>query len=215
MHGCNRKLRVTVFAMENFHTRLAAARQKQGLTVSDVAKRLGVSHQAVMKWESGASMPRGGRLDDIAAVVGVSAAELVGGEQRPDAGMRRKNLVPLISWVCAGEWSEAIETDCADAWWLCPVAHSMQTFALTVEGDSMFPDYQHGDIIFVDPQREATNGSDVVVRDAQGRATFKRLQRTHDGAHLLAVNPDWPRRIIPLDDDAEICGVVIFSGRAR
>ena len=41
----------------NFAERLAAARQERGLTQRQLADRLGVTAQAVSKWETGGSLP--------------------------------------------------------------------------------------------------------------------------------------------------------------
>lgn len=52
-----------------------------------------------------------------------------------------KKDVPLISWVQAGDWCEAInnvEPGDAEDWLWCPAKHSEKTFALRVSGVSMF-----------------------------------------------------------------------------
>ncbi len=70
--------------------------------------------------------------------------------------------------------------------------------------------FQDGDIIFVDPSREAQSGKHVVVRlEVKERATFKHLI-IEDGQILLRpLNPDWPEKVIRVNGRATICGVVI------
>jgi len=46
-------------------------RQLAGLTQDQLAKRLGVSQQAVSNWEDGKSAPRGKRLQELSALFGV------------------------------------------------------------------------------------------------------------------------------------------------
>lgn len=72
------------------------------------------------------------------------------------------------------------------------------------------PSYSDGDIIFVDPSREAKHGDRVIVRlDDQAEATFKQLL-IEDGRKLLkALNPEWAPRYIPINGNATVCGVVI------
>jgi SOS-response transcriptional repressor LexA len=130
--------------------------------------------------------------------------------------------LPLISWVQAGSWCEAIDNfqpGDADTWLECPVRTGPRAYCLEVVGHSMYvPDgsgYAEGEIIFVDPDLEPTHGSDVIVRSASGSVTFKRLQSTQDGMYLLALNPAWPERIIHATEDTIFCGVVVFSGRFR
>lgn len=125
---------------------------------------------------------------------------------------------PLISWVKAGELCDVGDVNNltnAEDWLICGTQHSDKTFALLVVGDSMSPEYQDGWYIFVDPDVQARHNDDVIVRDEYGKATFKRLQITHDGSFLLALNPDYPNRILKVPETSTICGVVIYSGKKR
>ena len=55
--------------------RLAAQRNKLGLSAADFAALLGVSGQSVYKWEHGESRPRARQLEAIAAVLGIGKRE--------------------------------------------------------------------------------------------------------------------------------------------
>ena len=52
-------------------------RQNKGMTQEEFASRLGVTPQAVSKWESGASDPSTANLLALAKLFGISAAELL------------------------------------------------------------------------------------------------------------------------------------------
>jgi SOS-response transcriptional repressor LexA len=125
--------------------------------------------------------------------------------------------VPLISWVQAGMIhvvSDHHPVGDAERWLPCPVRHSASTFALTVRGDSMYnitgsPSFADGDVIFVDPEREARHRSLVVVKTANDEATFKRLLIDGYSRKIEALNPSWPTRIQDLPMGAIVCGVVI------
>ncbi|EEO27839.1 LexA family protein [Oxalobacter paraformigenes] len=127
--------------------------------------------------------------------------------------------LPLISWVRAGNWSETIDNFApgdAEEWIPCPFKHSRHAFILQVVGKSMYNpggerSYNDGDYIAVDPCREAQNGSLVVVRlDDDNTATFKQLLIEPNGERMLmALNPSWPNRIMHVNANATICGVVI------
>jgi len=56
-------------------TRLAAQRQKLGLSAADFAALLGVSGQSIYKWEHGESRPRARQLEAIAGLRGVGKRE--------------------------------------------------------------------------------------------------------------------------------------------
>jgi SOS-response transcriptional repressor LexA len=127
-----------------------------------------------------------------------------------------RSLHPLISWVHAGEWSEVCEgyaPQYGTELLPCPVACSPESFVLRVRGASMEPKFHEGDLIFVDPNALAEHGKYVVVRlDASNEATFKQLIVEGGKQYLKALNPDWPNRIIEVDEEASICGVVVFKG---
>lgn len=116
--------------------------------------------------------------------------------------------VPLISWVQAGNWAEAIdllhtgEGERIDTTYK-PRRH---TFALRVVNDSMSPEFAEGDIIIVEPDANAENGSYVVVRQNGNEATFKQLIKDGNHYYLKPLNKTYP--MLEMNDDAVICGVV-------
>jgi len=59
-----------------FREKLIILRKNKGLTQDDFAKAVGVSRQAVYKWESGASYPEVPKLLEIKAFYGISLDEL-------------------------------------------------------------------------------------------------------------------------------------------
>lgn len=56
-------------------TRLAAQRQKLGLSAADFAALVGVSGQSIYKWEHGEARPRARQLEAIAALRGIGKRE--------------------------------------------------------------------------------------------------------------------------------------------
>lgn len=126
-------------------------------------------------------------------------------------------MVPVISWVAAGAFEsvELIPEDELLKWVHCPVPHSDSTFALKVNGISMEnpngkPTFEDGDIIFVDPEKEPENKSCVVVTlEGSSAATFKQLIIETDGKYIQPLNPNWHEKIIKINGNAVINGVVI------
>lgn len=113
-----------------------------------------------------------------------------------------RGIVPLISWVQAGEWSEAIDLHLpggSDALIPCPATHSLQSFALRVDGDSMTAStgksYPHGAIIFVDPeQRGGVRPGDRIIAKLEGsdQVVFKQLAEDRQGLYLKPLNRAHP-----------------------
>ena len=60
--------------------RISRLRQKQGLTQIALAEKLGVTSQAISKWERGQSFPDVSRLDELAELLGVAVAYLLMGD---------------------------------------------------------------------------------------------------------------------------------------
>ncbi len=144
------------------------------------------------------------------------------------ASPRERGLCPMLSWVAAGSW-HGMETpvgsgDDAEDWLSCPVRHSDSTFVLRVRGESMFNplgrlSFSDGDLIFVDPQRQAENKACVVVRrEVDQTATFKQLIQEGEPPQarrfLKPLNPNWPEPILEFQEKDQLCGVVIFKGMA-
>ncbi len=127
-----------------------------------------------------------------------------------------RGLHPLISWVQAGAWSE-ISVDFVPQYGAellpCPVHCSSESFVLRVRGSSMEPKFHEDDLIFIDPNVVPENKKFVVVQfNKSNEATFKQLIIEGDRQYLQALNPDWPNRIIEVNESATICGVVVFKG---
>ena len=61
----------------NLGERIAQLRRQAGLSQEQLGDLLGVSRQAVSKWESGASDPSTANLIAIAKLYGVSAEEIL------------------------------------------------------------------------------------------------------------------------------------------
>ena len=62
----------------NLGKKIADARRQMGLTQNALATRVGVTAQAVSKWETGRSCPDISILDEIADILGISLFELLG-----------------------------------------------------------------------------------------------------------------------------------------
>jgi len=85
-----------------------------------------------------------------------------------------------------------------------------ESFALMVLGDSMAPEFEHGDIVVIEPDGLATDGSYVLAQDG-GELIFRRLRRRGDGWTLQALNPQYPEAEIA--DLAAVRGVIIQKSR--
>lgn len=90
-----------------------------------------------------------------------------------------------------------------------------ESFALMVQGFSMAPEFLEGEIILIEPEGLAKDGSYVLAMHQQ-EWTFRQLLRTAEGWLLHPLNPAFPDAAIP--DLSCIHGVIIqkaLPGRRR
>lgn len=122
---------------------------------------------------------------------------------------------PMLSWVSAGAWEEAMEPytiDEINEWYESDVPVQGKGFWLRVEGDSMTapngPSIPEGHIVLVDTGREPKNGSLVIAKMTDANeATFKKLVIDGGQRYLKGLNPAWP--LTPINGSCKIIGVVI------
>ena len=85
-----------------------------------------------------------------------------------------------------------------------------ESFALLVLGDSMAPEFVEGEVIVVEPDGLAKDGS-FVVAQVDGEWTLRQLVADADRWKLKALNPAYPESA--LRDLGDVRGVVIQKSR--
>jgi DNA polymerase V len=85
-----------------------------------------------------------------------------------------------------------------------------EPFALMVLGDSMEPEFMDGEIIVVEPEGLATDGSYVVAFHNE-EYIFRQLLKRETGWALHALNPAYPDH--PIASLSGVRGVVIMKKR--
>ncbi|WP_244878674.1 LexA family protein [Laribacter hongkongensis] len=231
----NNKDFCNLILMETYAERLAWAMDRAAIGQNELARLVGIKQQSIQYLRNPKNAAGGSRYNaKIALALGVSPEWLEAGIGEPIADQARHKpgeactsmpvniepapgircLVPLISWVQAGNWSEVIDSLApgdAEDWLPCMRHVGPHAFALRVRGVSMEPKYQDGDIIFVDPDAPAEHGRNVVVRlEDDNEATFKQLVVEGEHKFLKPLNPDWPGpKLLPINGNASLCGVVV------
>ena len=85
-----------------------------------------------------------------------------------------------------------------------------ESFALMVLGDSMAPEFVEGEVIVIEPEGLAGDGS-YVLAQVNGEWIFRQLVRNGDGWRLQALNPAYPPADI--DDLSAVKGVIIQKSK--
>ncbi len=165
-----------------FSKQLRTARKAAKLSQTDLAASLGVTQQAVGKWENGKSSPDPSTLARIAALLNTTTDALLGLHQESEEthsaearffGGYRESLIPVIGTVKAGYGALAFEEDYGQEY--ARVKDPNNYFYLVVKGDSMEPRILDGDLALVHRQSTLENGDlGVFVYGSEGEGTLKK-----------------------------------------
>ena len=209
-------------SMETFGDRIKIALNRRKMSASELARRVGVSRSAINQLINGGSKgAKPENLIKIAKTLDVNPEWLAtgNGKMKPEIPSHLTR-VPVISYVQAGSWTEAVDS--------FPAGNGLETvttdldlgdysFALRIKGDSMEPEFHEGDIIIIDPSVEPRPGDYVVAkRDKDNEATFKKYRRpAEDVIELVPLNPDHPPLKIDAKTPGKIIGVMVEHRRYR
>lgn len=165
---------------------------------------------AVQQWErENGTAPKRTQQARVAAVLGLSTAQLIGGEANVNAGPEVRGSVPIISAVQAGNYKMHVDNfhpgDGGEERIETTVPVKRHTFALRVSGDSMEPDFKEGSILIVEPEMEAQPGDFVIAKNGEEETTFKQLVRDGSDWYLKPLNPRYPVKAL---GRSQILGVV-------
>jgi SOS-response transcriptional repressor LexA len=108
--------------------------------------------------------------------------------------MIEKRFIPIATAPAAGDSS------CAEA----------EAFALMVLGDSMAPEFLDGEIVVIEPEGLAKDGS-YVLAQLDGEWIFRQLVRSGALWQLRPLNPAYPAATIP--DLSCVKGVIIQKSK--
>lgn len=155
---------------------LYALRAARGWTQEELADQLSAGQSSVSRWVNGASVPSGltmERIRELAVESGII-------EREPVAS----NQAPLMGRVGAGaQIDDEYEQPPPDGYDMVelPFSYPDPILAFEIEGDSMLPAYEPGEIIVcLRDQVRATDhfvGERVIVRISTGQRYLKRLTR--------------------------------------
>ena len=81
-------------------------------------------------------------------------------------------------------------------------------FVIPIKGDSMEPDYQDGDLVFIQTSVDLNDGV-IGVFNYNGEAYIKQLVIDEDQAYLHSLNPEYKDMPITPDTDFRIIGEVV------
>lgn len=188
--------------MSDISTRLMEMVSKSNISFRDLERKTDIPKSAIQRYTVGETrkIPLD-RLEALADALGTNAAYLLGwtNDRRKDFTITPNVLrIPVLGSIPAGIPLEAIE-DIID-WEEIPASMARgdkEYFALKLNGDSMYPKYENGDVVIFLKQESCETGQDCAVMVNGDDATFKRVKLTPDGIALHPLNPAYDVRFYP------------------
>ena len=192
----------------SFGARLQEARLKKGLTLEDVANKVGKTKSTVQRYETGEVS----RLDNeliilLSEIVGVSPIYLMGWEE---ANTSEVVSLPVLGSIACGEPITADENINEYREILKDNLPSGKLFYLVAKGDSMYPKIPDGSYVLVREQQNVENGEiAAVLVNGDEEATLKRVRKFGDRILLEAINDGYAPYLIDEDNPARIIGKAV------
>lgn len=170
--------------------RIKERRLQMAYTQEELAQKLGLQKSAIAKYENGrVENIKRSVIADMANILECSPSYLMGWDEPPHS--RKGVTINVLGRVAAGIPLEAIE-DIIDTEEISEeMAKTGEFFGLQINGDSMEPRMQKGDVVIVRKQEDAESGDIVIAMINGDDATCKRLRKYRDGIELVSNNPSY------------------------
>ena len=191
-----------------FADRLKEARKAKKYSQAEISRMLGVTQQAVGKWETGRSTPDPQTVARLAEILDTTADVLLGLQQSPadSPAVGRyafsryaECLIPVVGTVRAGYGALAFEEDYGKEY--ARVKDPANYFYLVVRGDSMEPRIQDGDLALVHRQDTLESGDlGVIIYGDEVEGTLKRYIQRGISVILQPFNPNYSELVIKGED---------------
>lgn len=206
---------------DSFSSRLKLRRENLSLTQSNLGKKIGVSTTSIQSYESGL-IPKGGYLIELAKALDCSIDWLLLGENEP-AGTDTStsfDTIPLAETrLNAGGGNVVFSENLKEAYsfrkeWISRVATAKKNLILMfVEGDSMDPAINDGDIVMIDRGRQHIFTGKIYAIGVSDTIMIKRLELLPDSkVKIISDNRTYDPYIIE-GKELRIIGQVIWFAR--
>lgn len=183
--------------------RVRTLRKEKLMSQHDLARRANVTQGVISGLESGRNNSSVA-LVDIARALGTTVEYLTTGV---DERQKTDNIIfnskhtlkpiPIISFVQAGNWREAVEHGVIGYIFSTSIGLSANSFGVIVMGKSMSPDFNEGDSLTIDTEVCPHPGDAVVAINGKGEATLKKYRPRglntagEEVFELVPINPDF------------------------
>lgn len=163
-------------------------RLQHGLTMKELANKVGVSESTVSRWESGEVVNiKRTAIMKLAQSLHIPPYELLGLEP-----ISHKNTVsiPILGCVISRKSIDAEENIIDYIAITSSLAATGDFFALQIHGDSMLPKLHDGDTVIVRKQPDVESGDIAIVLVSGKEATARKIKKSPSGITFIGYNID-------------------------
>lgn len=172
--------------------------KEHGTTAAQVAKDTGISQSTLSEWKHGNYQPKADKIKKIADYFGVSVAYLMGENKETDGNAiflsnKKIRMVPLYESVSAG--FGVLANDMIVDYiplFISSDIETSETLCIKVQGNSMYPKIEDGDIVQVQKVDSVDSGKIAVVLIDDDDGLVKRVVYGPDWIELQSINPEYP-----------------------
>ena len=161
--------------------KLRDIRKKRNITIKELAERVHVTESAISLYETQKRQPPLDTLRNIADALQTTTDKLLGRDTSNVEPVNiNKNLIkiPIYGKIPAGVPMEMVDESYIDDYIEMDskqLRGSSVYFGLKVKGNSMFPEFRHGDIVIFRQQSHCENGDFCAVSINHTECTFKKV----------------------------------------
>lgn len=212
--------------------KLKQKREELGLEQQELAERIGVSKQAYFKWEKGLSKPIKANIAKLEKVLKVPEGYLSEDEisslykqltepnqekaityvrdmvssQKVISIAEKRSEYHVYEKLSAGIGASVYgDLDYDVVYYNEELPHD---FASWVDGNSMEPTYQNGEVALIRETGFDYDGAVyAVVWDSQ--TYIKKVYREEEGLRLVSINKDYPDKFAPFDENPRVVGKIV------
>jgi len=212
--------------------KLKQKREELGLEQQELAELIGVSKQAYFKWEKGFSKPTKANIAKLEKVLKVSEGYLTEDEisslykqltepnqekaityvrdlvasQKVISIAEKRSEYHVYEKLSAGIGASVYgDLDYDVVYYNEELPHD---FASWVDGNSMEPTYQNGEVALIRETGFDYDGAVyAVVWDSQ--TYIKKVYREKEGLRLVSINKDYPDKFAPFDENPRVVGKIV------
>ncbi len=212
--------------------KLKQKREELGLEQQELAELIGVSKQAYFKWEKGFSKPTKANMARLEKILKVSEGYLSEDEisslykqltetnqekvityvhdlissQKVVSIVEKRSEYHVYEKLSAGIGASIYGDLVYDiVYYNEELPHD---FASWVDGDSMEPTYQNGEVALIRETGFDYDGA-VYAVVCNNQTYIKRVYREEDGLRLVSINPKYEDIFIFYDEDPRVVGIIV------